>query len=212
MPNTCEASVGADQRASRGIRPWSTWPCLCHLCRQEWKPYVSTQARVIRSACDVWLIIAENKQVSAEQQAEDRREKRWGREEERINILDRRKPFTVNDHHIDRLCSMALMWYSECCMLSGTWLCELRIQAHHFKQVLQNLLWSPRHYPVSGATQNKTHPSLIKKHWLLMLNDTATALNWFKHTIVCLWLLHLPTDPIYNHRGLGRLKMKGSLG
>lgn len=104
---------------------------------------------------------------------------------------------------------MALIRHMGCVMVSSTWLCELRIQSHHFKEVLQNLLRRPRHYVVSAGKQNKTHPSLIKKHWLLMLDDTAMALDCSFN--VCLWLLHLITI-LFTISVLGQLKMKGSLG
>lgn len=78
--------------------------------------------------------------------------------------------------------------------------------------MLQNLLRRPRHYLVSGATQNKTHPSLIKKHWLLMLNDTAMALDRFVLLERVSVIASFDNNPTYNHRVLGRLKIEGSLG
>lgn len=165
--------------------------CLSPL-QAKWKPYVSTQAGVIRSA--LWCVsnYRWERMNSAETQAKDRGEKHWATK--RMNTLHRRNPFTTNDH-TDRFYYTAIMWHTGCCVLSNsTWLCELRIQSHHFKEVLQNLLRGPRHYLVSGATENKRHPSLIKKHWHLMLNDTAMALHWFVLNLnACLWLLHLIT-------------------
>lgn len=103
----------------------------------------------------------------------------------------------------DEMCSVGV----RCCNMtdretapSSTRLRGLGIQPHHLEEVLQNLLRRPRHYLVSAATQDKSRPSLIKKHRLLMLNATAAALHWFVLLERGAVIASFDNNPIYNHR------------
>lgn len=127
------------------------------------KPHVSTGVRVIRST--LWCVANYRwEQAGQCRGGGGRAREMLSRGARGINTLHREKSLgnKWSSHWLDasKLSSFRML-HAE---LWITWLWELRIQSHHFEEVLQNLLGRPRHYLVSGAAQRKTQPALISKH------------------------------------------------